>query len=118
MKKKILVVDDSEAILDVVKITLEMMDFEVFTSLTSAVFQRMEYFWPDLILLDVLLSGECGEAICSRLKSDARTSHIPVILISAHAGLREAVERCGADGFLVKPFRLSELRETVRKYLL
>lgn len=116
--KKILVVDDSKAILDVVKITLEMMDFEVFTSLTSAVFQHIESLQPNLILLDVLLSGECGEEICLRLKRDVRTSHFPVILISAHAGLREAVERCGADGFLVKPFRLSELREMVKKYLL
>jgi DNA-binding response OmpR family regulator len=117
MKKRILVIDDSEAILDVVKIALELVGCEVYTSLTSLGLQRMEPTLPDLILLDVLLSGESGEEICLRLKNDARTSHIPVILLSAHAGLQAAVERCSADDFLVKPFRLTELREKVEKHL-
>ena len=117
MKKRILVVDDSEAILDVVKITLEMAGCEVSTSLTGAYFQQMEHTLPDLILLDVLLSGEDGGEICQRLKSDEQTRDIPVILLSAHAGLREKSERCVANDFLVKPFRLTELREMVKKYL-
>jgi len=117
MKKSILVVDDSAAILDVVKIALEMADYEVYTSLTGACFQHMEQHLPDLILLDILLSGENGGEICQRLKSDEQTRHIPVILLSAHAGLRETAERCGANDFLVKPFRLSALREIVKKYL-
>ena len=117
MKKSILVVDDSAAILDVVKLTLEMADCEVSTSLTGACFQHMEYNLPDLILLDVLLSGEDGSEICQRLKGNEQTRHIPIILLSAHTGLRETAERCGADDFLVKPFRLSALREVVKRYL-
>ncbi len=78
MKKSILAVDDSEAILDVVKMALEMADCEVSTSLTGACFQHMEHPLPDLILLDVLLSGEDGGEICQRLKSDEQTRHIPV----------------------------------------
>ncbi len=117
MKKKILVVDDSAAILDVVTLALEMADCEVSTGLTGDCFQQMEHNLPDLILLDVLLSGEDGGEICRRLKSDEQTRHIPVILISAHVGLVETAEECGADGLLVKPFRLSELREMVNKYL-
>ena len=115
--KKILVVDDSAAILDVVKIALEMADWEVSTSLTGMCFQQMEHDLPDLILLDILLSGEDGGEICQCLKSEKQTRHIPVILLSAHAGLRETVERCGADDYLVKPFRLAELREIVKKHL-
>lgn len=117
MKKSILVVDDSAAILDVMKIALEMADCEVSTSLTGACFQHIEHHLPDLILLDVLLSGENGGEICQRLKSNEQTRHIPVILLSAHTGLRETAERCGADDFLVKPFRLIALREIVKKYL-
>lgn len=118
MKKSILAVDDSEAILDVVKMALEMAGCEVSTSLTGACFQQMEHHLPDLILLDVLLSGEDGGEICQRLKSDEQTRHIPVILLSAHAGLWETAERCGANDFLAKPFRLTELREIVKKHLL
>src|SRR5579859_3734770 len=117
MKKKILIIDDSQAILDVMKLALEAEGYEVSTSLTGAYFQRMGSDFPDLILLDVLLSGEDGGEICQHLKSDEHTRHIPVILISAHAGLQDTAARCGADGFLVKPFHLSELREVVNKHI-
>src|ERR1051326_6707342 len=109
MKKRILVVDDSEAILDVMTLALEAEGYEVTGSPTGACFQHMGNDLPDLILLDVLLSGEDGGEICQRLKSDERTRHVPLILISAHAGLPETAAQCGADGFLVKPFHLHEL---------
>ena len=117
MKKRILVVDDHEGILEVVKMALEMAGYEVITSLTSVCFQHIENDLPDLILMDILLSGEDGGVICQRLKSDEKTRHIPVILLSAHAGLRETSDGCGADDFLAKPFRVTELREIVKKYL-
>lgn len=117
MKKRILVVDDSHAILDVLSMALEAEGYEVTTSLTGAGFRQIERNPPDLILLDVLLSGEDGSEICQRLKSDERTRRIPVILISAHTGLQETARRCGADGFLVKPFHLTDLRAIVGKYL-
>ena len=117
MKKRILVVDDSQAILDVMTMALEAEGFEVSTSPTGACFRHMERNLPELILLDVLLSGEDGGEICLRLKSDEQTRRIPVILISAHAGLQETAGRCGADGFLVKPFHLTDLRDIVDKYL-
>jgi CheY-like chemotaxis protein len=117
MKKRILVVDDNQAILDVVKLALEMAGYEVSTSLTGACFKHIDCNLPDLILLDILLSGEDGGEICQRLKSDEQTRHIPVILLSAHTSLRETAKRCGADSFLVKPFRIAELREIVSKYL-
>jgi len=117
MKKRVLVVDDHPDILEVVKMTLEMAGYEVSTSLTGACFQQLENDLPDLILLDVLLSGEDGYAICQRLKDDEKTRHIPVILLSAHAGLPETATGCGANGFLAKPFRIIALRDIVKKYL-
>ena len=109
--------DDSPAILDVMALALDSEGYEVSTSLTGACFGQMERNPPDLILLDVLLSGEDGGEICQGLKSDEHTRHIPVILISAHAGLPETAEKSGADGFLVKPFHLTELRDIVLKNL-
>jgi CheY-like chemotaxis protein len=117
MKKRVLVVDDSEAILDVVKMALEMAGYEVSTSLTAACFQHMENDLPDLILLDILLSGEDGGKMCQRLKDDEKTRHVPVILLSAHAGLSETAGGCGANDFLAKPFRIIALRDIVKKYL-
>lgn len=117
MKKRVLVVDDHEDILEVVKMVLEMASYEVSTSLTGACFQRMENDLPDLILLDVLLPGEDGREICRRLKGDEKTRHIPVILLSAHASLLKTVEECSANDFLAKPFRVTQLRDIVKKYL-
>ncbi len=117
MKKRVLVVDDHEDILEVVKMALEMAGYEASTSLTGACFQRMENDLPDLILLDVLLPGEDGREICRRLKGDEKTRHIPVILLSAHASLLKTVEECGANDFLAKPFRVTQLRDIVKKYL-
>ena len=115
--KRILVVDDHPDILEVVKMTLEIAGYEVSTSLTGACFQQLENDLPDLILLDVLLSGEDGYAICQRLKDDEKTRHIPVILLSAHTGLPETADGCGADDFLAKPFRIAIIRDMVKKYL-
>lgn len=117
MKKWILVVDDSQALLDVMTVALEAEGYEVITSLTGECFRHMERNLPDLILLDVLLSGEDGGEICQRLKSSEKTRHIPVILISAHAGLAETAAKCGADSFLIKPFHLKEFRDIVKKYI-
>src|ERR1700674_4377198 len=117
LKKRILVVDDSPAILDVMVVTLEAEGYEVSTSLTGACLGQMGRNPPDLILLDVLLSGEDGGEICQSLKKDEHTRHIPVILISAHNGLRVTAEECGADGFLIKPFHLIDLRDIVKRCL-
>jgi DNA-binding response OmpR family regulator len=116
MKNRVLVVDDHVGILEVMKMSLEMLGYEVFTSRTGKYFRQMENNLPDLILLDILLSGEDGCALCQRLKSDKRTRHIPILLLSAHAGLKETANKCGADDFLVKPFRITELRDIVKKY--
>src|SRR5947209_19928913 len=117
MMNKILVVDDNAAILEVVKMVLEMADCEVSTSLTGSCFHHLESPLPDLILLDVMLSGEDGSAICQELKSNKHLRHIPIILLSAQTGLPETAMRCGADGVLPTPFRLAALREIVNKHL-
>ena len=117
MKKSVLVVDDNPSIVEVVKMVLELAGCQVSTSLTGACFNPLEYPLPDLILLDIMLSGEDGSVICQQLKSHESLHHIPIILLSAHGGLQETALRCGADDFLPKPFRLAELREIVNKHL-
>ncbi len=115
--KRILVVDDNAAILEVVKMVLEMTGCEVSTSLTGCCFHPLQHPLPDLILLDVMLSGEDGSEICHELKRDEHLHHIPIILLSAQTGLKEIAQCCGADDFLPKPFRLAELRAIVDKHL-
>src|SRR5436305_14779845 len=71
---------------------------------------------PDVIILDVLLSGKDGRIICQKLKSQEDTKHIPIIMISAHPDAKQSVKAVGADNFLAKPFEMDELLMKVAQY--
>jgi two-component system, cell cycle response regulator DivK len=74
---------------------------------------------PDLILMDLSLPGMDGWEVTQRLKKDARTKHIPIIALTAHALTeeRERAEAAGCDGFLAKPCLPDELLAEVRRVL-
>src|SRR5205085_4540524 len=115
--KKILVVDDDENILEMVQLVLEDEGYQVETSPNGACFQQMHGELPNLILLDILLSGEDGRELCRLLKSREQTRHIPVILFSAHFNARNITAMNGADAFLSKPFHINELVSLVKRYI-
>ena len=117
IKKRIAVVDDQAAILEVVQVALEMEGYQVETSRTGSYFQYMQPPFPDLILLDIFLEAEDGRTICHMLKSDEQTRHIPVILLSAHARDDSTLRACGTDDFLAKPFHLNALYRLVERYI-
>ncbi len=116
MSQRILVVDDEESILEVVQIVLEGEGYVVQTSMNSSFLHTLMPL-PDLILLDVLLSGEDGREICKRIKVDMRLQHIPVIMLSAHSDAGKVADTSGADAFLEKPFDVDALIEIVQKHL-
>ena len=117
MPQRILVVDDEESILEVVQIVLEGEGYLVQTSMDSSFLQTILSPLPDVILLDVLLSGEDGREICRRIKADTQLHHIPVIMLSAHADANKVANTGGADAFLEKPFDVDALIAIVQKYV-
>lgn len=118
-KHKILVVDDDMDILSVMTISLKDNGYEVEGTLNGdEVIRRAEKFKPDLIIMDVYLSGSNGKDICKKLKEAKRTSDIPIILISASTQLRNTVRECGADGFINKPFDNADLLYGIDNFLL
>lgn len=107
---KILVVDDDLDILIVMEILLTMKGFSVeVTANWESTFEKVETFKPDLILLDVLISGNDGRTICKSLKLDEKTKNIPVIMFSAHPSAAATIAEYGADDFISKPFDVNDL---------
>lgn len=104
---RILVVDDEPDILELIRYNLTRNNYgmtgvasgeEAFTSVRAAP--------PDLVVLDLMLPGVDGLAVCRRLKNDARTAGIPVIILSAKGEEADVVTglELGADDYLTKPF--------------
>lgn len=117
-KKKILLVDDDESILDSVELVLEESGYKIETTPKgSETYQKVQNFKPDLILLDVLMSGVDGREICKTLKSDESTKQIPLIMISAHPSASKSSLKCGANDFLAKPFDTQDLLKIIQKHL-
>lgn len=114
---KVLAVDDDEGILDALSLVLIESGFEVATVLkASQVYQAITKFKPDVILLDVLMSGIDGRDVCKKLKKIPGVKEIPVIILSAHPSAKKSYVICGADDFLPKPFEASELLSKIEKY--
>lgn len=119
MGKKILILDDDHDILDVVSFLLADSGYEVQTLNTGEeVFAAISQFHPDLVLMDVMLAQLDGRLICSKLKANVQTLHIPVILISGTHDLATTLDQIGApNDFMAKPFDIDELLGKVKAQL-
>ncbi|MGH7204535.1 MAG: response regulator [Candidatus Levyibacteriota bacterium] len=118
MNKKILVVDDDEGILEAIEALLESEGYEVTLNANGEILENLRVpYLPDVILLDVLLSGKDGRELCRVLKKQETTKHIPIIMISAHPSADDSVKAIGADAFLAKPFERTELLTLIGKYI-
>lgn len=116
--KKILVIDDEDDILNAVRIILTKKMFSVETTTNwQDIPSTIEQYKPDLILLDVSLSGADGREICRELKTHEETRDIPVILISAHYNLINNLHGCKPDAIITKPFDSAYLINTINRNL-
>jgi len=115
---KVLIIDDDPDILEVLQLTLQMEGFETKTNTRGEeLFNEVTLFKPDIILLDILLSGSDGRVLYKKLKSDLVTKNIPVILISALPKAKDTISEVGANDFIPKPFDIEDLLLRVEKQL-
>jgi DNA-binding response OmpR family regulator len=117
---KILVVDDEEHIVMILKDSLEFSGFQVVTALDgqeALVSVAKEH--PELIVLDIGMPKMDGWEVCRRLKSDAATKNIPIIILTAYAQTSDQKKgaQLGADRFITKPCDLTYLVEEINALL-
>jgi DNA-binding response OmpR family regulator len=121
-KEKILVVDDEEDILELVRFNLTRESYNVVCVETGEkALELLKSTRVDLILLDLMLPGIDGFTVANRLKSDARLSTIPIIMLTAKGEESDVVAglEIGADDYITKPFSprvlLARLRTVLRR---
>ncbi|TSD67475.1 response regulator [Inquilinus sp. KBS0705] len=108
-QKKIMIADDDPGIIDAVAMLLEFEGYDVTTTVDGRTVLDMKDELPDLLLLDIWMSGDDGRDICKKLKSANLTKNIPVIMLSASRDIKQSAITAGADDFLAKPFEMDEL---------
>lgn len=120
MAKKILLVDDEPAIVQVIQARLKANGYEVVTAqdgqegLNAARAEK-----PDLIILDVMLPKMDGFRVAQFLKLDDQYRHIPIMMLTARVQEEDKRmgEQAGADAYLTKPFTSEDLLGKIREML-
>ena len=117
---KILVIDDDQAIAELIKVNLELLSHNVTTANDGikglALAQQSR---PDLIVLDVMMPDLDGFTVCQRLRQNKETNGIPILMLTALGMTKDKVKGfdSGADDYLTKPFEIPELQVRVRALL-
>jgi CheY-like chemotaxis protein len=112
--KRVLVIDDEQTVRSLVALSIEGPDCRVEAFATGAdALESLTGDTPDLILLDLGLPGMAGDEVLRRLRADARTATVPVVMLT---GL-EPPDGAMPDGLVLKPFTPASLRASLGAWL-
>ena len=120
--KFILIVEDEEDILEVLRYNLEKEGYRIQSAISGEeARQRIQQEIPELVLLDLMLPGISGLDLCRMLKQEERTKSIPIVMLTAKSSEADIVAglELGADDYVVKPFSprvlLARLHSVLRR---
>ena len=119
-KAKILVVEDEDDILELITYNLAKEGYQVTGVPTGEdTLKRVRSDLPDLVVLDLMLPGVDGLEVCKLLKNDAKTRHVPIVMLTAKGEEADIVTglELGADDYITKPFSPRVLIARVRAVL-
>lgn len=116
-QKRILIIEDDPDILDILDIIFMEDGYEVITNAKGMRTDEIAIINPDLILLDVRISGfeMTGAQLCAELKSLPQTKGMPVVLLSAERDLARLAQEAHADAMVNKPFDIEQLLLTAKQ---
>ncbi|MDH7600131.1 MAG: response regulator transcription factor [Sedimentisphaerales bacterium] len=118
--KRILIVEDEPDILELLRITLAKEGYDpIFAKTGEQAIELAKKDLPDMVVLDIMLPGIDGLDVCKILRSDPRTSHIPIIMLTARSEEADIVTglEVGADDYVTKPFSPKVLSARIRNLL-
>ena len=119
-KKKILIVDDEQDIIEVLKLRLQSVGFDVIAAMDGEeALKKVKEGHPDLILLDVMMPPPNGFQVCRMLKDDPEYKQIPIILLTAKTTESDKFwgTESGADAYITKPYNAADLIDKMRTLL-
>jgi len=119
MAKKIMVVDDEESLVELVKAVLEQEDYEVITAADgNECLKKLKSVKPDLILLDMMMPGISGREVCEKIRSDPKTKNLKVAFLTvakfSETG-RDVLKKMNVMDYITKPFDNDNLVKRVSK---
>jgi YesN/AraC family two-component response regulator len=119
-KLTVLIVEDHKVLRSFMKNLLKE-EYNVITAENGAIgLKKALKFLPDLIVSDVIMPEMVGTELCSKIKENIKTSHIPVILLTSRSSLIYKIEglESGADDYISKPFNLVEFKLRIKNLLI
>jgi CheY-like chemotaxis protein len=119
-RKKILIVDDEQLNLEFFEVMLSKLGFIVEKAEDGVeALEKVKRFYPDLILLDTIMSRMSGWEVTKTLKGDPKYRDIPIIMFSALDDVKDKVEGfdLGVEDYITKPFNFSEVLARIRVVL-
>lgn len=118
-KYKVLIVEDNKEVRSYLRKALEE-EFLIIEAPNGEKGQEkaLQHF-PDLILTDIMMPGKNGLELCSNIKNNAKTGHIPVVMMTARSMVIDIKEgfRNGADDYIIKPFNIEVLRTRIHNII-
>lgn len=116
MKKKVVLIQDDEDILDIMDEVLKDEGFEVTSSLSTEPIEKIDEIDPDVVVVDEHIRGsKKGSEVIEQLKSDEETEDISAVLTSTSYDLPQKAKDCKADDYIEKPFDLDHMVDVVKK---
>lgn len=114
MRKKVLIFDDDQDLLDICSLILRQKNFDISTRENCAdILRHVAAFEPGVIIMDCRIPDIGGIKAVQLLKQDDRFRHIPVILFSGNNNIADQAKEAGAEFYLNKPFDIGELEMIV-----
>jgi DNA-binding response OmpR family regulator len=118
LAKKILVIDDEVALVDMLAVRLEANGYEILKALDGKEgYEKAQTHLPDAIILDLRMPRMDGFQVCRLIKFDDALKDVKVIILTAHSSEndRKSCLTVGADALLSKPYDYDELLQTIKR---